>query len=251
MSNYTDIINISELFEKLITFNKEENKYVMDETISSFLYYLFPRDLFIRALSLLESNNMFIYVLEKGKGKEKENNTITDDCNIQNRLIENFYKDSLHELIFLFRLIVKNQLETQQNKSQESLIYVDILHWSCSCNEYCLEILKQIESKEEDDDDDDDIDIIPNDIRNHLLIEIDDLEKFSKDKFCQLDLFSFSKQRYFKYNKVMCPHLLAYSILLISKESVLRFFIQQKKTVLLLPIDNINEWLRLHTNIII
>lgn len=250
MSNYTDIINISELFEKLITFNKEENKYVMDEIISSFLYYLFPRDLFIRALSLLESNNMFIYVLEKGKGKEKENNTITDDCNIQNRLIENFYKDSLHELNFLFRLIVKNQLETQQNKSQESLIYVDILHWSCSCNEYCLEILKQIESKEEEDDDDDDIDIIPNDIRNHLLIEIDDLEKFSKDKFCQLDSFSFSKQRYFKYNKVMCPHLLAYSILLISKESVLRFFIQQKKTVLLLPIDNINEWLRLHTNII-
>lgn len=255
MSNYNDSLNISELFEKLITFNEDTNKYVMDETVSSFLYYLFPRDLFIRALSLLESNDMFIYVLEKGNGKEKDNITCTDDNDIQNKLIEIFYQHSLHELGFLFRLIVKNPIESihynnnNNNNTQESLIYVDILHWSCSCDEYSLELLKQIESKENLEEEDD-TDIIPSDIRDHLLIEIDDLENFSRDKFCQLDSFSLSKQRYFKYNKVMCPHLLAYSILLISNENALKFFIQQERTVYLLSINNTNEWLKLHINII-
>lgn len=275
MNNYNDLLNISELFEKLIIFNKGINKYVMDETISSFLYYLFPRDLFIRALSLLESNDMFIYVLKKdSRGENKaltctdnNNNNTNNDNDIQNKLIENFYRHSLYELSFLFRLIVKNQIEfmhdnntnkksnsinnnSNNNNTQESLIYVDILHWSCSCDEYSSELLKQMDYKENFEEDDD-VDIVPSNIKDYLLIEIDDLEKFSTDRFCQLDSFSLSKQRYFKYNKVMCAHLLAYAILLTSNENVLKFFIQQERTVYLLSINNINEWLKLHINIII
>ncbi|KAK5781519.1 hypothetical protein RI543_001067 [Arxiozyma heterogenica] len=256
MNNYNDLLNISELFDKLITFNKGINKYVLDETISSFLYYLFPRDLFIRALSLLESNDMFIYVLEKDiRGENKSltctdnNNNDNNDNDIQNKLIENFYRHSLHELSFLFRLIVKNQIEFihDNNTNKKSN---NILHWSCSCDEYSSELLKQMDYKENFEEEDD-VDIVPSSIKDYLLIEIDDLEKFSTDRFCQLDSFSLSKQRYFKYNKVMCPHLLAYAILLTSNENVLKFFIQQERTVYLLSINNINEWLKLHINIII
>lgn len=274
-SKANDSINISELLGKLIKFDPNEDKYVMDETISSFLYYMFPRDLFIRALSLLESHDMFIYVLENESPpiagqiptlrddesstliirQESSTSTVTDidssrnktNAPLQARLIAKFYEESLYELDFLFKLIVKNQSENMDtaNQSPDSLIYVDILHWTCSCHEYTKGIANQIELNHKISPDSN----IP--LKDCLLSEIDDIDKFSADKFCQLDSYSLSKQRYFKYENVMCPHLLAYAILLVSNKDVLTYFTQQKEYVFLLSIDSINEWLKLHINIII
>ncbi|CAL9728712.1 suppressor of hydroxyurea sensitivity protein 2 [Monosporozyma unispora] len=274
-SKENDSINISELLGKLIKFDSKEGNYVMDETISSFLYYMFPRDLFIRALSLLESHDMFIYVLEVEyspiaehmptlKDNESSSSTIrressasntTDkgtstrevDLPLQTNLIGKFYQESLYELDFLFKLIVKNQSELVDtaNPSSNSLIYVDILHWTCSCQEFTEEISKQIECHQKSNT------TSKPAIKDFVLTEVDDIDKFSNDKFCQLDSYSLSKQRYFKYDKVMCPHLLAYAILLVSNKDVLTYFTQQEKNVLLLSINSINEWLKLHINIIV
>lgn len=228
-------LNISHLFGQLIKLDKESGKYVMDGSISSFLYFTFPRDLFIRALSLLESHEMFIYVLEKELSE-------TSDDGTQNILIEKLYEMSLHELNFLFRLIVKNQNEGKDSIGNgRSLIYVDILHWTCSCPEFSEEILKQTNIHNKN--------IIS--LKDLLLLEVDDVEAFSNDRFCQLDSYSLSKQRYLRHDKVMCPHLLAYAILLVSNKNVLKYFIQQERNVFLMSIQSINEWLNLHINIIV
>lgn len=274
-SKGSDSINISELLGKLVKFDPNEDKYVMDETVSSFLYYMFPRDLFIRALSLLESHDMFIYVLESESPpiaehiptlrddesstsiirQESSTGTITDNNNstnkidapLQTKLIAKFYQESLHELDFLFKLIVKNQSENMNttNESSDSLIYVDILHWTCSCHEYTKGIADQIELDHKVNPDSN------KPLKDFLLLEIDDIDEFSTDIFCQLDSYSLSKQRYFKYDNVMCPHLLAYAILLVSNKDVLTYFTQQEGYVFLLSINSINEWLKLHINIII
>lgn len=56
-----DVIEYSKLFAKLVNTNDDTK---LDDTIASFLYYMFPRELFIRAISLLESSDMFIYILD-------------------------------------------------------------------------------------------------------------------------------------------------------------------------------------------
>lgn len=267
MSDNENRINYSELFRKLL---KQDGE--MDDTMSSFLYYLFPRDLFIRALSLIDSNNMFIYILdrncEENLAKAEHFKTIADessnltegdeagervseaavsdeasagnDANASSispkilsekldAMIRQFCSDEFSQM---YRLIVKT------DTVEEPPVYVDIEKWSCSCDEFNDVMLAEI-NKEPDTD-----------IQSYLIKEIDDLTEFNEDKYGQLDAYSLSKQKYFRTDKVMCAHLLAFSIVTSMDEINLRQFVMEKSKVYMIPINNIDEWLKLHINIV-
>lgn len=214
-------IDYSELFGKLIT-----NENVLDDTKASFLYYLFPSGMFIQALSLLESSQVFIYYYDNRVNKEKDIDT--------NMLINELYLDDNNEENgIMFKTLV-------QSEDNTSTILVDIDHWLCSCEEFCSQFNDVNNNKNNQE----------KNIKDIVLFETDDIERFSNDKFAQLDANSFSKQRYFKHSEVICPHLLAYSILLRSSPHTLRYFTTHRSTVLMLPANNMDEWLRLHVNII-
>ncbi|CCF57246.1 hypothetical protein KAFR_0C02530 [Kazachstania africana CBS 2517] len=251
----TKSINFSKLFSKLL---KEHNE--IDDTVSSFLYYMFPRDLFIRALSLIESNNMFIYALAaeccqvsaltttfhdtpvSSTISKSVTSEITEiDVNIPqmsspisqvNKLIEKFMQDDID---LSYRLIVRPE------NTQSSPLYVDLDNWTCSCTEFSELFQKELETSRNSAN---------TDLKDLLIREIDDMNDFSEDKFAQLDSHSLSKQRYFKWERITCCHLLAYSIVLKSSPKLLRYFIVEKTNVLLIPINNIDEWLKLHINIV-
>lgn len=256
----TQTINYSKLFSQLIGKNGH-----MDNAIASFLYYLFPRELFVTALSLIESSNMFIYVLDV----QTDNKSIKSNISIGTDIDKSFESsvdetkksattvkgaisviskpdaetsttDLLVNTLYeneselLYRLIVKS------GNDQQPPIYVDLQNWFCTCDDYTELFLEEISKN-------------PSDKSDHsasLIKEIDDLQDFSDDKFAQLDAHSFSKQRYMHHEKVMCAHLLAYSMLLRSSARTLRHFTVEKAEVLLIPINNMDEWLKLHINIV-
>lgn len=219
---------------------------------------MFPRDLFIRALSLLESNDMMIYILDNDNSQDttaKRTETLADESmskseineidtkvraktintetnselQYMNDTLRSIYKDDDSKLIY--RLIVES--------NDTAPIYVDLKNWTCSCNEYCELFHDSISLNRKES------------IQNELITEIDDIEEFKDDHFAQLDIHSFSRQYYFQFDKVICPHLLAYSILLRSSLTVLEHFVIRKSNVLLIRINNIDEWLKLHINIIV
>lgn len=219
-----DVIEYSKLFAKLVNPNDDTK---LDDTIASFLYYMFPRELFIRAISLLESSDMFIYVLDKERRGE------TDKCpSLIDLLIDEFYKDS-SDVPLEYRLIVKD------NSEAGPPILVDIAHWFCSCEEYCENLHETLEESDGNEK-----------LSEVLINEIDDHSQFSDDKFAQLDSHSLSRQWYFKFGKVCCSHLLAFSIILKSSTNVLKFFTVNSNKVFMISIDNIDEWLNLHINIV-
>ncbi|CAI4056567.1 hypothetical protein SUVZ_02G2070 [Saccharomyces uvarum] len=219
-----DVIEYSKLFAKLVNPNDDTK---LDDTIASFLYYMFPRELFIRAISLLESSDMFIYVLDRDRRGETGKCTSLIDL-----LIDEFYKDS-SDVPLEYRLIVKD------NSDVGPPILVDIAHWFCSCEEYCENLHETLEESDENEK-----------LSEVLINEIDDHLQFSNDKFAQLDSHSLSKQWYFKFGKVFCSHLLAFSIILKSSINVLKFFTVNSNKVFMISIDNIDEWLNLHINIV-
>lgn len=206
-------INHSQLFSQLFMDNGE-----MNDIIASFLYYMFPRELFVRALSLIESSNMFIYVLAPTQTDSQEPFGTKE-------LVQSIYEDSV-----LYRLIVK---PSDENKP----IYVDLNNWLCSCQEYTDLMLEQLTSSPDQS------------LASSLLRDIDEPQDFLDSRFAQLDAHSLSKQRYFRHEKISCPHLLAYSILLRSSPKILKCFIE-KHQILLLQIPNMDEWLKLHINVV-
>ncbi|CAR26491.1 hypothetical protein ZYGR_0H03040 [Zygosaccharomyces rouxii] len=211
-------INHSELFSQLV--NKDGQ---MNDTVASFLYYMFPRELFIRALSLIESCNMFIYVLVPS-GVNDKNNQPLKFLEVSD-LVNSIYDDSE-----LHRLIVKPS-------DEDVPTYVDLNNWMCSCQEYTdlmLERLNQMEAGS---------------LASSLLKDIDDSQRFQEDRFAQLDAHSLSMQRYVHCEKLNCPHLLAYSILLRSSTRTLQHFLE-KGQILLIQINNMDEWLKLHINVV-
>lgn len=253
-------INYSKLFSQLIGRNGQ-----LDDTIASFIYYLFPRELFVRALSLIESSDMFIYVLDPHRSNKNSirctsvstdvdssssscaegfNGLCGTTTNVDNKSgtasesSKTLSVDSLVKMIYeneselLHRLIIKSEHEGKPP------IYVDLQNWFCSCDEFSDLFFREISS-------------CPNDDYSSFLVkEIIDLQEFSDDRFAQLDAHSLSKQRYFLHDKVMCAHILAYSMLLRSSEQVLRYFTIAKSQVLLIPVSNMDEWLKLHINIV-
>lgn len=188
-----------------------------------FLHHLFPSDLTVKAISILESSLMFIYLWK------------TD----VSAAIEKFYADPMihWDENFQFRLIVKED---------DGPIYVDIQNWNCSCNDYCKQMLKVIH---ENDSTLSAIDHKKSDIKDILTYEIDDVDKFSNDSFAQLNGFSLSKQRYFRVEKCFCSHLLAFALVLFSRKQILQMCEKDSK-VIMLNITDKDEWLRLHINIL-
>lgn len=211
-------INHSKLFNQLINKNGQ-----MNDAVASFLYYMFPRELFIRALSLIESSNMFIYVLVPTVAKD-DNNEPLKFLEVSD-LVTSIYEDSE-----LHRLIVKTNDENVP-------IYVDLNNWMCSCQEYTDLMLNQLNHTGTES------------LSSSLLKDIDDSQKFQEDKFAQLDAHSLSMQRYVHSEKLNCPHLLAYSILLRSSTRILLHFIEAGQ-ILLIQINNMDEWLKLHINVV-
>ncbi|CCD22516.1 Shu2p NDAI_0A03590 [Naumovozyma dairenensis CBS 421] len=298
--NYKEL-NYSELFKNLIipreqsTKKPSENKTVredgdedamiINDNIITFLYYLFPRELFIKALSLIESNDMFIYVLlpnhidpSMENNKDKNNTYITktfddkadkDNMASRSKTIDNNDADDTVEKtksneptrtsIDSIKLI--DMLYDEDNDDDDSLIYELIIkssndrippitttlkNWNCSCVEFTEHFRKGMMMKNNIDEEMKLID--------RFIKIIDDPTKFSNDIFAKIDKFSLSKQYYFdliKNKGIICPHLLAYSILLKSSKQVLKYFILNKADVILIPITNMDEWLKLHINIII
>ena len=248
-------VNYSELFSQLIAKDDKINTSML-----TFLYYMFPRDLFIRALSLLESNDMMIYILDNDDVSSipaKRTETLADqwlmksttdtmDTTVKADTINTdtnselkYMNDTLRSLYdndsnLLYRLIVKSDDTTP--------IYVDLKNWTCSCNEYCEYFHNCINSNSNSN---------KPDIRDELINEIDDIDEFKEDHFAQLNVHSFSRQYYFQFDKVICPHLLAYSILFRSNLFILQHFVIKKSNVLLIRINNIDEWLKLHINIVV
>lgn len=206
-------INYSQLFTQLLTMEGE-----MNDTIASFLYYMFPRELFIRALSLIESSNMFIYVLASTQSELVEPQDMKE-------IVQSIYDDSI-----LHRLIVKPSENDQP-------IYVDLNNWLCSCQEYTDLMLEEMSNHPDQN------------LASCFLHDIDDPQEFHDNRFAQLDAHSLSKQRYFRHEKVNCPHLLGYSILLRSSTRILKHFIQ-KSQILLMQVANMDEWLKLHINVV-
>lgn len=228
----------------------------MDDTIASFLYYLFPRELFVRALSLIESCDMFIYLLdtdrcEKNRGhtssvsteadspskSSSEGNSGSHSTFGQRSSTNKKETDPLVSMAYesgpdyLHRLIVKPDTDGK------APIFVDLPNWFCSCDEYTELFAKETAARSDD-------------YVSLLVRDIDDMQDFSDDRFAQLDAHSLCRQRYFRHDKVMCAHLLAYSILLRSCKDVLRYFTTVRAQVPMISVSNMDEWLKLHINLV-
>ncbi|QLQ82079.1 hypothetical protein HG537_0G03340 [Torulaspora globosa] len=233
-------INYSRLFAQLI--GKDGH---MNDTIASFLYYLFPRELFVRALSLIESNDMFIYILDTTRCDRNRSDTSTDadsPSKPSSKRTDTVPTQTstvieTHPLVgmayengpdYLHRLIVKHANQP---------IFVDLQNWFCSCDEYTQLFAQETTPH-------------PNDCVSLLVSDIDDLQDFSDDKFAQLDAHSLCKQRYFRHDKLICAHLLAYSILLRSSKNILSYFTTTRQLVPMIKVNNMDEWLKLHINLV-
>ncbi|AET40283.1 Shu2p Ecym_5543 [Eremothecium cymbalariae DBVPG len=252
-------INYSKLLCNLVT-----DAYSLNEVVVSFLYQLFPRDLFVRAFSLLESGNMFIYIWNDEKytqliqatevAENVHGTKATDvgigDPNRQYRSCGNaadypeeepegshseqlglqiaaFYENRQQ---LLYRLIIKEEHE------DDSPIYVDLDHWFCSCDEFNgllhdAASSPTFHSKEE--------------LTSSYTENTDNQDSFAR--LGTLDLTGI----FIKHEKLMCSHLLAFAILLQTHEKILRYFSKGPSTqIFMINICSTDEWLKLHLNIV-
>ena len=208
-------LNYSSLLSSLVN----EDGIGLNDTTVAFLHQLFPNDIFVKAFSLLETHNIFLYVWSSSKGS---NNGIHD----VSALAETLYDDNLRSTTLL-RMIVQS---IDQEFSKEP-IYVDVSAWFCSCSEYseCLQDLTSITIADED----------------------------PLDKYFEIyshstgDCFSRIRENmYMNTSKTLCQHLLAGAILLQTSAKVLKYFTAVKQTVSLICISNKDDWLKLHLNIV-
>ncbi|CCK69936.1 Shu2p KNAG_0D01850 [Huiozyma naganishii CBS 8797] len=211
-------VSIIDLLSRFIGDGKDGEE--LDGNVASFLYYLFPRELFVRALSLLESNDMFIYCYDSAEATSET-------------LLSKFINTDFLDLDIMYRLIVKSG----ENDSDVP-ISVDLAQWFCSCDDFS-KLFTDVGNENPEGS-----------IQDVLLKEIDDFDQFSDDKFAQFDSHSLNTQRYLQFEKVMCPHLLAFAILLLADGKNLRHFAALKRSVVLIPVGSIDEWLKLHINIV-
>lgn len=254
---FNQSINYSKLFSQLV--NKDGE---MDDTIASFLYYLFPRELFIRALSLIESCDMFIYVLDPNRCHLDIKSTTSVGTDIDSPLSSHVEGSSgpitpavvqkkpdsrtrdpgsLVSMVYESESELLNRLIVKSDSGSAPPIYVDLQNWFCSCDEYS-DLFASETARNSQNQDTDYIEFLSN--------EVTDLQDFSDDRFAQLDAHSLSKQRYFLHDKVCCAHLVAYSLLLRSSKDVLHYFATVKGQVPMIRVSSMDEWLRLHINVV-
>ncbi|AEY98960.1 FAGR140Cp [Eremothecium gossypii FDAG1] len=195
--------NYSKLLRNLVT---EDN--VLNEVVVSFLYQLFPRDLFVRAFSLLESADMFIYVWMPTPKEADE-------------LLESLYNGTP-----LYRPIVRPR------GPDDRPVCVDLDHWFCSCTEFAATC------------------------RPHLVGDtpLSDALFRPTEAADPDDCFGMlAGPQHLRADpeKLMCEHLFAFAILLQTDLRVLRHFSTGPGAqVFVLGITSIDEWLKLHLNVV-
>ncbi|SCV03936.1 LAMI_0H12134g1_1 [Lachancea mirantina] len=241
-------INFSQLLSGIIETNEGVDQ--LNEVVVSFLYHLFPKELFVRALSLLESSNMFIYVLENKTcdehGSKQVDNTngsrvsaslLISEANLVPSGNDSSRTEQRHlwELLYETEQLQHKLIVENEDSVGGTPVVTDLDRWFCSCSEYITLFGDELQ---QDDDE--------RPLACKLVQEIDKTEG-AHDKFARIK----QQQRYFRHDKIMCPHLLAFSILLQTEPKTLRYFTGTRQTVYLIRVQNIDEWLRLHLNIVV
>ncbi|CAR30337.1 Suppressor of hydroxyurea sensitivity protein 2 [Lachancea thermotolerans] len=243
-------IDYSQLLAQLLDKDGELN-----ETTVSFLYHLFPSDFFVRAMSLIDSNNMFIYVFERDETSaalttsvgtepdEVETTTetlrtspsppVASEQELGNAVQSSALINTLYEKpqSVLHRLIVK------QEGPQSPPVCVDLRHWFCSCDEYNTLFEERMLTDEEPS------------LYSKATTELRAGASIT-DSFASMPPKGASR-RYFRHDIIMCPHLLAFAILLQTTPELLTYFTHKAATVYLITIQNLDEWLKLHLNVVI
>lgn len=256
-------LNYSQLLSTIV----DDTGKGLNDTTVAFLYQLFPDDMFVKAFSLLESNNIFLYLWNSDvtvrKPSSDSDSTEADDSrtipadissheekttNIDSMHTSGYSKndpqDNTHEMLKLLyaeenrsvmhRIIVQS---IDKGNTQEP-IYVNVSSWLCSCNEYseCLLSLLRASDNIENTNTKDD---------QPFPTAFEVYAKDTEDKFAKV-----STNKHVNINKVFCEHLLASSILLHTSLKVLNYFTTFQKTVSVFTIANRDDWLRLHLNIV-
>ncbi|CUS21237.1 LAQU0S02e09164g1_1 [Lachancea quebecensis] len=243
-------IDYSQLLSQLLDKDGELN-----ETTVSFLYHLFPSDFFVRAMSLIDSNNMFIYVFERDETSAALTTSIcTEPDDVEtatetsrgspspaavseqeqgNAVRSSSLINTLYEKpqSVLHRLIVK------QEDPRSPPVCVDLHHWFCSCDEYNTLFKERMLIDEEPS------------LYSKATTELRSGASVT-DRFASMPQKGTSR-RYFRHDVIMCPHLLAFAILLQTTPELLTYFTDKAATVYLITIQNLDEWLKLHLNVVI
>ncbi|CDO94142.1 unnamed protein product [Kluyveromyces dobzhanskii CBS 2104] len=251
-------LNFSQLLSELV----DERGRKLNDTTVAFLYQLFPNDLFVKAFSLLETNLMFLYVwdsndtIAKTSGKKHAGDGVDNSCdcisepnqpmlqkqthfhkhnsdkNDVSRLANLLY-DDLTRTSILHRIIVQS-VEGEVSKHPT---YVDVATWFCSCDDYtrCFKSL-----------------VSDRDVESARLENTSCLEEMF-ERYSEETEDSFGKvnsHMHVNTSKVICQHLLAAAILLQTSLKVLKFFTSVKQSVSIFSVNNKDDWLKLHLNII-
>ncbi|SSD60630.1 uncharacterized protein SCODWIG_02391 [Saccharomycodes ludwigii] len=229
----------------MVSKDNSRNELKLNENILGFCYNLFEPDLFIKAISILESNNLFIYILNLDNKNDEEINKSLTLCNVNKEKV-------------MFRIIIKedsddcNQNDSDgnlKNKKNTSIVFTDLPNWYCSCNEFNGKFQQKLNTVNLKKD------LVV--IYNH---HKDRLNEHGKDYFGKFQ-YSSHKDKYTS-GLLMCPHLLASAMLLqnsdekigdslLEENRVLRYFTKIKQSCYIIQVTNIDEWLRLQCNIIV
>ncbi|KAL6945392.1 hypothetical protein ACO0QE_002844 [Hanseniaspora vineae] len=215
-----DFINYTETLSQLVN---EENE--LNQDILAFCFNLFDSETFIKALSILESGNLFIYVFSPlPETNEKQNKAFPVN------LYENQNSNQ-----YMKRTIIKEN-------NEQDIVFVDLDIWYCSCEEFNRQY------KETMDD------------LSSLLEKKQELNTsqsrtmyFSQPPEAPKDYFAKipASKQYDSTCKIVCPHLLAASILLQSSATVFQHFLTKKETCYVIKVESMDEWLRLQCNIVV
>lgn len=242
-------LNYSQLLSELV----DGRGRTLNDTTVAFLYQLFPNDLFVKAFSLLETHNLFLYVwdsiddvalndgvqcsdaeidetsnsvagsrlpTEGHQCHSKRNSNDNDISRLANMLYDLETRSKT-----LHRIIVQSVDEEVSKKP----IYVDVTAWFCSCNEYTKCFSGMLHNN--------------GDEGYQGMFETYGNE--TDDNFAKVN-----SHTHVNSSKVICQHLLAAAILLQTSLKVLKYFTSVKQSVSLFSINNKDDWLKLHLNIV-
>lgn len=253
-------LNYSQLLSNLI----EEKEEKLNEGTIAFLYQLFPNDMFVKAFSLLESSTIFLYiwnseVIQPKYDTSHESIGIGYKSQPQDRLESWAFEagagfDSIKpskpaspedDVFMLFESIYQTDsnrltriiVQQVEEASAQELICIDVDSWSCSCHEYAECLANPMNSTTN-----------AKSSNEYFTEKFDLLERFNEnveDKFAKI-----KPGVHVNVNRILCEHLLAASILLKTSTRVLAYFAMTKKTVSVLSVNNRDDWLKLHLNLL-
>ncbi|SCU78246.1 LADA_0A04654g1_1 [Lachancea dasiensis] len=258
-------IDYSQLLSQLL-----DEKGELNDTITSFLYHLFPEELFVRAMSLLDSNDMFIYVYDKLQTESKHIKSISTEpdepearealSGTSNEMLKTSEaaesrpdagansKDIAH-LLYEGREAPLNRLIVKPETPESPPICVDLDHWFCSCEEYNCQFRSNLLNVPEQPAGP--VDLEESSLYSRAIVEHElKSQAPHSDRFAQVKSLHLQFQRYFRHELAMCPHLLAFAILLQTSSAILMYFTHTNATVYLITVQNLDEWLKLHLNVI-